>query len=558
MTTLLAELDVLALDCQATAPNPANGHLLEIGWSHVRASEPSSPIEAELFRLPEGAELPRRVGRVTGLDESALAAGLTPEKVWPSVVDTARSIAERNRETRCTTVIHFSRFEEPYLRWLEDRVGASFPLGIVCTHAIVRKLLPALPRRGLRAVAGYFGHSVSELRRASQHVAATAAVWRASVVLLEQSAGVHTLEELDAWLREPRSRAKPTRAYPMSPAKLHGLPSRPGVYRMLRGNGDVLYVGKATSLKQRVRSYFQTRAPHAEHILEMLTQARELEWTVTDSALEAALDEADTIKKLSPLYNKALRAGERSIVFATPALDHVSETPDGEHRLGPLASGDLWKALVLVAMGRQNELDTTPAVVLAVPESYAPGEAIFRSGFERFRAELGTTSLLAHGARLWRESLEDEVVEEEFHLEMQYDVGAERWTPERVKNHLGDVVKRAAHLVRRGLWLCLLSESTLVWNEPGGAEIALVIEQGRVRSRHHRFIHEQDATSAHAAPCRRFDERRRSFDLDTYDRLTVLTKEIRRLVSEDRPLRLHVGPSATLTNDQLRARLRWI
>jgi hypothetical protein len=273
----------------------------------------------------------------------------------------------------------------------------------------------------------------------------------------------------------------------------------------------------------------------------MLTQARDLEWTVTGSALEAALEETDTIKKLSPPYNKALRTGERSIVFATPTLDGVSKTPAGKHRLGPLAAGDLWKAIVSL----ENN-DTTPAVALAVPESYAPEEATFKSGLERFRSTLQATSLLAHGARLWRESLEDNE-EEEFRLEMQYDVGAERWTPERVQNHLDDVVKRAAHLVRRGQWLCLLSESTLVWREPGGSEIALVIERGQIRSRRERFPF-----------CKGFDERRRAFDLDTYDRLTVLTKEIRRLVSENRPLRLHVGPSTTLTIDQLRARLRWI
>jgi hypothetical protein len=183
---------------------------------------------------------------------------------------------------------------------------------------------------------------------------------------------------------------------------------------------------------------------------------------------------------------------------------------------------------------------------LVVPESYAPEASIFKLGLERFRSRLATTSLLAHGARLWRESLEDEV-EEEFRLEMQYDVGAERWTPERVQNHLDDVVKRAAHLVRRGQWLCLLSESTLVWREPEGSEIALAIERGRVRARGERL-----------PLYKSFDERRRSFDLDTYDRLTVLTQEIRRLVSEDRPLRLHVGPSTTLTNGQLRAHLQWI
>lgn len=548
MTTLLAELDVLALDCQATAPNPANGHLLEIGWSAVRASGPASAVEAKLVRLPEGAELPRRVRRVTGIDEAALAAGEPPETVWPSIVDTARSIAKRNRETRCTTVIHFSRFEEPYLRWLEDRSGASFPLGIVCTHEIVRRLLPALPRRGLRAVAGYFGYSVSEMRRASQHVFATAAVWRAAITLLDQKEDVRTLEDLDAWLRAPRSRARGTRAYPMPRDERRGLPERPGVYRMLRGNGDVLYVGKATSLKQRVNSYFRPRASHAEHILEMLSQARKLELTVTGSSLEAALDEADTIKTLSPPYNRALRTGERSIVFATAALDDVSEQPDREHRLGPLAGGDIWKAMALLSRG---ELDGAPGEALAVTESHAPTHATLREGFERFRAELAGSTLLAHGAALWRRSLEQEPEEEEFHLVMQYDVGVDRWSPERVASQMHDVVKRAAHLVRRGHWLCLLSESTLVWSEPDSGEIALTIENGRVCARGERFIDTRRRRPSFAA-------RRASFDLDTYDRLTVLTQEIRRLSSEARPLRLHVGPSPPLEKARLEAHLRWI
>jgi len=550
MTTLLAGLDVLALDCQATAPNPANGHLLEIGWSDVRATAPSSPVEAKLFQLPEGAEVPRRVRRVTGIDEAALAAGLPPEQVWPDVVATARSIAARNHEMRCPTVIHFSRFEEPYLRWLEERVGASFPLAIVCTHQIVRRLLPALPRRGLRAVAGYFGHSVSELRRASQHVAATAAVWRATVTLLEQKEGVRTLDELDAWLRAPKAIPSPaSRAYPMHPDQRRNVPNRPGVYRMLGANGDVLYVGKATSLRQRVQSYFRKRARHAEHILEMLSQARELELTVTGTALEAALEEADTIKQLSPPYNKALRADERSIAFATASLEHVSDTPDREHRLGPLARGNLWKAIARIAT---RDVDAEPSELLALPAAYAPETSTFLAGWERFRSQLGTKSLLAHGADLWRTRLEEDEEEAEFRLEMQYDVGVDRWTPERVASSLHEIVCRAAHQVRRGHWLCLLSDSTLVWSEPHGGDVALEIERGRIRARRDRFI-----TLTGSLPD--FDARRRSFDLDTHDRLTVLTKEIRRLVRDDEcDVRLHVGPSAVLTREQLGARLAWI
>lgn len=547
MTTPLAALDVLALDCQATAAHPSRGHLLEIGWSDVRASEAASPVVAELIRLPEGAQIPRRVQRVTGLDEAALAGGRPPEDVWPSVVETACGIALRNRVECCTTVIHYSRFEKPYLSWLASCTGTSFPLAIVCTHEIVRRLLPQLPRHGLRAVAGYFGHSPFEMRRAGDHVSATAAVWRAVVSLLDRATGVRTLDELDAWLRRPRPRTKPGRAYPMSAVKRRAIPDRPGVYKMLGARREVLYVGKAASLERRISSYFRPRAAHAEHILEMLSQARDVEITVTGSALEAALEESDAIKELSPPYNRALRRRERSLVFATLALDDVAASPSRAHRLGPLPSGDPWTALS--SMGR-DRADASPGEALAVPAAYAPGDATYRRGLERFRAELGSKSLLAHGARLWRESLEDEPAET-FQLMLQYDEGVERWSPESVVHRLNAIVKRACHLVRRGHWLCLLSESTLVWDEPERGPTALVMENGRVRSRRS----EPEPSAGFDKP---FEDRRRSFDLDTYDRLTVLTRELRRLTSEDRTVRLVVGPNAALDGDKLRSLLRWI
>lgn len=547
MTTPLAELDVLAVDCQATAAHPGKGHLLEIGWSDVRASEPVSPVVAELVRLPRGAEIPRRVQRVTGLDEPALARGRLPEDVGSSLGEVARAIAHRNGMERCTTVIHYSRFEKPYLEWLEARAGTSFPLAIVCTHEIVKRLLPALPRRGLRAVAGYFGHSVLEMRRAEHHVAATVAVWRAAVSLLAETADVRTLEDLDAWLKTPHSRSKRSRAYPMSPTRRRAIADRPGVYKMLAASGDVIYVGKATSLRRRISSYFRERASHAEHILEMLSQARDVELTVTGSALEAALEESDAIKKLSPPYNRALRRRDRTIVFATRSLDGVAPSPSERHRLGPLPSGELWSALSSM---KRAGTEASPGEALAVSAPYAPEAATYRAGLELFLAELGNTSLLAQGSKLWRESLED-APEEEFQLKLQYDEGVERWTPEGVANHLNAIVERACHLVRRGHWLCLLSESTLVWEEPGAGEIALVIENGRVRARHHHF----EPSAGFDKP---FDERRSAFDLDTYDRLTVLTKEIRRLASEERPVRVVVGPDAVLEEDKLRSMLRWI
>ena len=75
------------------------------------------------------------------------------------------------------------------------------------------------------------------------------------------------------------------------------LPDGPGVYRMLRISGDVLYVGKATSLHHRVNSYFRKQKGIHERTLEMLSQARDLSFVVTESPLEAALLEPDEIKR---------------------------------------------------------------------------------------------------------------------------------------------------------------------------------------------------------------------------------------------------------------------
>ncbi|OGG73012.1 hypothetical protein A3A38_01205 [Candidatus Kaiserbacteria bacterium RIFCSPLOWO2_01_FULL_53_17] len=82
------------------------------------------------------------------------------------------------------------------------------------------------------------------------------------------------------------------------------LPDEPGIYRFQKGK-RVLYVGKATSLRDRVRSYFATDLADARSsaIAGMVAEADNLTWEQTDSVLEALILEANTIKKLEPPYN---------------------------------------------------------------------------------------------------------------------------------------------------------------------------------------------------------------------------------------------------------------
>lgn len=87
---------------------------------------------------------------------------------------------------------------------------------------------------------------------------------------------------------------------------LNTLPTRPGVYRMQDKRGDVLYVGKARSLRARVGAYVQmNRLPH--RLLRMVAQTRSMTIVTTGSEAEALLLEVQLIKKFRPAYNVLLR-----------------------------------------------------------------------------------------------------------------------------------------------------------------------------------------------------------------------------------------------------------
>src|SRR6185312_2712152 len=89
-------------------------------------------------------------------------------------------------------------------------------------------------------------------------------------------------------------------------AYLKTLPDAPGVYRMLSAAGDVLYVGKAKSLKKRVGSYAQGRV-HSERLTRMIAETAEMLFVTTASETEALLLESNLIKRLKPRYNVSYR-----------------------------------------------------------------------------------------------------------------------------------------------------------------------------------------------------------------------------------------------------------
>ena len=85
------------------------------------------------------------------------------------------------------------------------------------------------------------------------------------------------------------------------------LPQEPGVYIMKNAKGQIIYIGKAKSLKNRVSSYFRSVDKHQIKVYRMVENVRDFDYIVTDSEFEALVLEASLIKLHTPKYNILLK-----------------------------------------------------------------------------------------------------------------------------------------------------------------------------------------------------------------------------------------------------------
>ena len=94
-------------------------------------------------------------------------------------------------------------------------------------------------------------------------------------------------------------------------AKLESLPPKPGVYLFKDSSGKVIYVGKAGSLRHRVRAYFHESFPADAKTEALISKIKDFEVLVTDSEMEALILEANLIKEYKPRYNVNLKDDKR-------------------------------------------------------------------------------------------------------------------------------------------------------------------------------------------------------------------------------------------------------
>ncbi len=434
-------------------------------------------------------------------------------------------------------MVHYASFEKPFLHGLFEKHGDEpFPLEIICTYQIARRLFPNLPTRGIRGLGGFFGASNCELKRSSHHVEMTFSIWQGLVGELLAKQGIHNMQELQDWLKETAKTKRTKYQYPMETAKRLSLPDRPGVYKMLNGKGEILYVGKATSLKSRVNSYFRGQRNKDPRKLEMLTQTHDIAHIECGSALEAAILETDEIKRHDPPYNCSLKRKQRQLAFFDKNLVSMAYEQSDTHSVGPFSGHFALEQFTRVhAWLATNEED--PLIFFdEVPVD------LIASGFEIFCAEqnldptLITTprDLMACCVKLLRHSARTAAVED---LNPQgYDSGepAEdddseqdsddddliEYTAEDVAGKFGRLFKRTAKAYLRGKMLSRLLNSRVIFEEKKNIR--------RLEVRSGEIIHPDQAPDL---PSTSREHLWAELDVMTYDRMSVLLAEITRMRS---------------------------
>jgi hypothetical protein len=211
--------------------------------------------------------------------------------------------------------------------------------------------------------------------------------------------------------------------------------------------------------------------------------------------------------------------------------------------------------------------------MLALPEDYLPQDACFAAGIRQFQTTYAAylkdgcslATLLAIGRRAWREhrqgakqsqESDSSAVPEE--IESHPMAKDKSWCPEAVSARIETVIRQGGQQIRKARLLVLLSECTLAWELHTGKlrKRLLIIKNAQIQSADELSMREVPQTLSSGR--KRHQTRIKSFDLNGYDRMRIISTEIRRLVNEKRALELRLNNSAVLKTKDLEKVFEWL
>jgi DNA polymerase III subunit epsilon len=285
--TALVDTEFVVFDLETTGGSPIDSMITEVGAVKVRGGE----VLGEFQTLVDpGVPIPPGITALTGITNAMVSSAPSIDSVLPAFLEFCGD---------AVLVAHNSAFDTGFIRANAIRLGYTPQANpVVCTVRLSRRLVrDEVPNLKLETLAYALRARTAPSHRALDDARATTDVFHA---LLEQCGrwGVTHIDDL-LWFQSSRGHPSYQKVKLAS-----ALPRARGVYLFRSAQGRVLYVGKATDLRTRVRSYF---GDERRHIDDMLREMSRVDHVLCATDLDCSVLEARLIRKHSPPFNRAQR-----------------------------------------------------------------------------------------------------------------------------------------------------------------------------------------------------------------------------------------------------------
>ncbi|MEW6652501.1 MAG: exonuclease domain-containing protein [Bacteroidota bacterium] len=325
---LFEEAEFCVFDFETTGTSARTDKVIEIGMARIKKGK---IVDTFSTFINPGRPVPYFITNITGITNLDVQDAPYFEEVYSQI---------KNFIGDSVLVAHNLGFDMSFLR--KECISADLqmiPNEAICTLKLARKIFPSLPSKSLGNVVKHLKIRHRSVHRGLGDAAATGKVLIKMFKTLREEHNIDTIEELISFV----SSASLPPTFNIKKKKLADdlvkVPPQPGVYFFKNSRGEIIYIGKAKSLKERVRNHFMSNAISKSK--KIVNTAASLEFKTTNSELTALLAEAELIKLHKPKFNTLLKNFPRSYFikitsekFPIPEIASTFEF-DGNDYYGP-------------------------------------------------------------------------------------------------------------------------------------------------------------------------------------------------------------------------------
>ncbi|WP_337866452.1 exonuclease domain-containing protein [Ignavibacterium sp.] len=281
------------VDVETTGLSARNERVIEIALVKV---ENLKITEKFTTLVNPNRPIPSFISMLTGITNSDVKSAPQFNQIFPMLIEkTEGSIL-------CG---HNLQFDLSFLRNEVQLLGEDFnPEQTLCTLKLARKLFPHLKSRSLTPLAYHLKIKNNNQHRALGDAETTAKVLIKLIKHLIENEGIDSIDEILAFQSGMKS-FQSLKVKQKLQDDFYNLPNAPGIYYFVNNKNQIIYIGKAKSLRERVKSYFSTNAD--SKVRKIIRQAKRLHHIITNTELTALIAEAESIKVKNPKHNKMLK-----------------------------------------------------------------------------------------------------------------------------------------------------------------------------------------------------------------------------------------------------------